>query len=143
MAKPKKPLPRPKFKAADQSTAALKSMLNKGSPASRADINKAIAELKKRGEDTPPPANVSGGRRESGNDVLMSKGGDTTKKVPVISIGVGMAEVKKGKAKMMRGGMANGKQHMYAAGGMVNDGLKALKASGPKGLEAFNKITGK
>jgi len=68
------------------------------------------------------------------------------KKVPVISIGVGMAEIKKGKAmkkdksKMMRGGMANGKEHMYAAGGVVNDGLKALKASGPKGLEAFNKI---
>ena len=68
-------------------------------------------------------------------------GGKATKKVPVISIGVGMAEVKKGKAKMMRGGMANNKEHMYAAGGMVNDGLKALKNSGPKGLEAFNKIT--
>ena len=70
------------------------------------------------------------------------------KKVPVISIGVGMAEMRKGKDKkgktaMMRGGMANGKQHMYAAGGVVNDGLKALKASGPKGLETFNKITGK
>lgn len=68
------------------------------------------------------------------------------KKVPVISIGVGMAEMKKGKpiktdkSKMMRGGMANGKEHMYAAGGVVNDGLKALKASGPKGLEAYNNI---
>ena len=41
---------------------------------------------------------------------------------------------------MMRGGMANGKEHMYAAGGVVNDGLKALKASGPKGLEAYNNI---
>ena len=51
--------------------------------------------------------------------------------------------IKKKKVQMMRGGMANGKQHMYAAGGMVSDGLKALKASGPKGLEAFNKITGK
>ena len=72
-----------------------------------------------------------------------SKGGDATKKVPVISIGVGMAEMPKGKGKaaMMRGGMANGKQHMYAAGGAVSDGLKALKNSGPKGLEAFNKIT--
>ncbi len=50
---------------------------------------------------------------------------------------------KKKKVQMMRGGMANGKQHMYAAGGMVSDGLKALKASGPKGLEAYNKITGK
>ena len=44
------------------------------------------------------------------------------------------------KTAMMRGGMANGKQHMYAAGGMVNDGLKALKKASP---EAYNKITGK
>jgi hypothetical protein len=47
-----------------------------------------------------------------------------------------------GKAKMMYGGMANGKKHNYAAGGMVKDnpGLKALKAASP---EAYNKITGK
>jgi hypothetical protein len=31
---------------------------------------------------------------------------------------------------------------MYAAGGSVTDnpGLKALKASGPKGMEAYNNI---
>jgi hypothetical protein len=74
-----------------------------------------------------------------------NKGADVkkkTKKVPVISIGVGMAEMPKGKAKMMRGGMSGGKEHMYAAGGMVRDnpGLKALKAASP---EAYNKITGK
>lgn len=65
-----------------------------------------------------------------------SKGGDISKKVPVISISVGMAEMRKGKGKkdktaMMRGGMANGKEHMYAAGGMVNDGLKALAKTRP------------
>ena len=69
-------------------------------------------------------------------------GGKATKKVPVISIGVGMAEMPKGKGKaaMMRGGMANGKQHMYAAGGSVTDnpGLRALKKASP---EAYNKIT--
>jgi len=72
----------------------------------------------------------------------MNKGGNATKKVPVISIGVGMAEVKNGKAKMMRGGMANKKEHMYAAGGSVTDnaGLRALKKASP---EAYNKITGK
>ena len=45
------------------------------------------------------------------------------------------------KAAMMRGGMANGKQHMYAAGGSVteNPGLKALKKASP---EAYKKITG-
>ena len=89
-------------------------------------------------------------RRELGNQLAKtsnSKGKAVTKKdIPIIAISVGMAKMqknKKNKAAMMRGGMANGKQHMYAAGGMVNDGLKALKASGPKGMEAFNKITGK
>ena len=44
------------------------------------------------------------------------------------------------KAAMMRGGMANGKQHMYAAGGSVTDnaGLRALKKASPT---AYNKIT--
>lgn len=87
-------------------------------------------------------------RREAFNMVEsgasnMSKGGKATKKVPVISIGVGMAEVKKGKkAEMAYGGMSGGKKHMYSAGGSVTDnpGLKALKAASP---EAYNKITGK
>jgi len=121
-------------KLSDKSTSQLNAMLNKGSGASQKEVRAAITELKKRGEDTPPPSLVMGGRRE------MSKGGKATKKVPVISIGVGMAELPKGKAKMMRGGMSGGKEHMYAAGGMVKDnpGLKALKAASP---EAFNKIT--
>lgn len=69
-----------------------------------------------------------------GEENKMSKGGKPTKKVPVISIGVGMTEMPKNKTKktaMMRGGMANGKQHMYAAGGVVNDGLKALAKTRP------------
>jgi len=120
----------------DKTTAQLNAMLNKGSGASQKEVRAAITELKKRGEETPPPSLVMGGRRE------MSKGGSATKKVPVVTIGVGMAELPKGKAKMMRGGMAYGKQHMYAAGGSVkmNPGLKALKAASP---EAYNKITGK
>ena len=46
------------------------------------------------------------------------------------------------KAQMMKGGMANGKAHMYSAGGSVQDnaGLRALRASGPKGRAAYNKI---
>ena len=69
--------------------------------------------------------------------------------VMVVSIGIGSmpkSKLKKmKKAEMAMGGMANGKKHMYAAGGSVteNPGLKALKASGPKGMEAYNKITGK
>ena len=57
------------------------------------------------------------------------------KKVPVISIGVGMADMDKlkkkmKKAEMMNGGMANGKSHMYSNGGSVTDNLpnKGLKA---------------
>lgn len=96
----------------------LKAMLNKSSGASADEVRAAIRELKRRGEATPPPAEVTGGRRKTG-------------------------PLPKPKARMMRGGMANGKVHNYAAGGMVNDGLKALKASGPKGMEAYKKITGK
>ena len=60
------------------------------------------------------------------------------KKVPVIAISVGMAEMKKDpskKAKMMRGGMANNKEHMYSNGGSVTDklnpGLRALQKVRP------------
>jgi len=51
---------------------------------------------------------------------------------------------KKKKAEMAYGGMSGGKKHMYSAGGSVTDnpGLKALRASGPGGMEAYNKITG-
>ena len=57
----------------------------------------------------------------------------------------GMAK-KKGPMQMAMGGMANGKKHMYLSnGGAVKDnaGLRALRASGPKGMEAYNKITKK
>ena len=103
----------------------------------RKDAKEVMAKVGSLGQDKTTPL-----KRDKGGDTPGKKKG----KVPVIAISVGMAEMpksKKNKAAMMRGGMANGKQHMYAAGGVVNDGLKALKASGPKGLEAFNKITGK
>lgn len=55
-----------------------------------------------------------------------------------------MKKRKKKKAEMAYGGMSGGKKHMYSAGGSVTDnpGLKALRASGPSGMEAYNKITG-
>tara|TARA_R100000808_G_C2109463_1_gene124009 strand:+ start:816 stop:983 length:168 start_codon:yes stop_codon:yes gene_type:complete len=45
------------------------------------------------------------------------------------------------KSKMMYGGMASGKKHMYAGGGSVTDnaGLRALKKASP---EAYAKIKG-
>ena len=69
----------------------------------------------------------------------LNKGGmpKKKKKVPAISISVGMVEIPKGKgkAKMMKGGMANERQHMYAGGGSVTDnlnpGLKALAKERP------------
>jgi hypothetical protein len=100
----------------------------------RKDAKKVLAKVGSLGQDKTAP-------------LKRSKGGDTPSKskkdkVPVIAISVGMAEMPKGqkKAKMMRGGMSNKKEHMYAAGGMVKDnpGLKALKAASP---EAYNKIT--
>tara|TARA_R100001460_G_scaffold59662_1_gene99536 strand:- start:342 stop:671 length:330 start_codon:yes stop_codon:yes gene_type:complete len=48
--------------------------------------------------------------------------------------------------KMYNGGMAHGKRHMYLGGDSSvtdNAGLRALKASGPKGRAAYEKITGK
>ena len=77
-------------------------------------------------------------KRGHGGDIPGKKKG----KVPVIAISVGMADMPKngkGKAKMMRGGMANGKQHMYSNGGSVTDnaGLRALKKASP---EAYNNI---
>ena len=71
------------------------------------------------------------------------KGGMSTKKkkkkVPVISIGVGMAEVKQGKAKMMRGGMANKKEHMYVGGGSVTDNLTPAQKNMVRKMAAANK----
>jgi len=116
----------------EKPTAALKAMLMKNSGASATEVRSAIKELKKRGEDTPAPSMVTGGRK-------LNKGGAVKKDVPVLAISIGMGKMKKPKKKtqMMRGGMANGKEHMYAAGGMVNDGLKALKKASP---EAYNNI---
>ena len=65
-------------------------------------------------------------------------------------MGIGMknnkggAILKKNVEKMAYGGMSGGKKHMYLApGGVVKDnpGLKALRASGLKGMEAYKKIT--
>ena len=97
----------------------------------RKDAKKVIASVGSLGQDKTAPL-----KRSKGGDTPGKKKG----KVPVIAISVGMAEMPKGKAKMMRGGMSGGKEHMYAAGGMVKDnpGLKALKAASP---EAYNKIT--
>jgi len=64
---------------------------------------------------TPAPIKAAAKRRLdriSGADKTaplsqMSKGGKATKKVPVISIGVGMAEMKEDKKKYAKGGYAN------------------------------------
>ena len=84
----------------------------------------------------------------------MSVGGNSTKGKKKnkdslsIIIGIGRTpkmKIKEGKTKMAYGGMSGGKKHMYVAGGSVKDnpGLMALKGSGPKGMEAYKKITGK
>jgi hypothetical protein len=110
------------------------------------DQIKAAAQVQKQLKEKYPDI-YGAARREAFNMVEsgasnMSKGGDATKKVPVISIGVGMAEVKKDKKpEMAYGGSVKGKKHNYAAGGSVTDnaGLRALKKASPA---AYNKITG-
>ena len=77
-----------------------------------------------------------------------SAGGDTPKKnkkkVPAISISVGMVEIPKGKgkAKMAKGGMANGRQHMYLnEGALVTDNLNpGLQALAKKRPDVVKKI---
>lgn len=105
----------------DKTTAALKAMLNKGSGMDQQTVRQAIAELKRRGEETPPPALVMGGRA-----VKHPKAPPKRPKRP----------------EMAYGGSVMGKKHNYAAGGMVKDnaGLRALKQASP---EAYKKITGK
>jgi len=116
----------------------------------KGDVAGLNAEIDKFVEDNKITVEV---RRKSSvaasNVQSNSKGADVkkkSKKVPVIAISVGMAEMPKGKdkAKMMRGGMANKKEHMYAAGGSVTDklspGLKALNKTRP---DVVNKILGK
>ena len=49
-----------------------------------------------------------------------------------------MAELK-GKTKMMRGGMANKKEHMYVAGGAVMDNLTPAQKNMVKKMAAANK----
>jgi len=105
-------------------------------------------ELKKKYPDTYGA--IRGEMFETVTSGEYNRGGDAkkkTKKVPAIAVSIGMVDAPKngkGKAAMAKGGMANGKQHMYAAGGSVTDnpGLKALRASGPKGMQAYKKITG-
>ena len=126
----------------DKPTSTLKAMLFKNSGATATEVRQAINELKNRGEETPPPSLVTGGRE-------MSKGGDVKKndEVTVVSIGIGTmpkSKLKKMKKGMMRGGKANGKEHMYAAGGSVTDKLpnKGLKnlAKSEKGKAAVRKM---
>ena len=61
------------------------------------------------------------------------------KKVPAIAISIGMVDAPKngkGKAAMAKGGMANGRQHMYLNEGALvtdnlNPGLQALAKKRP------------
>jgi hypothetical protein len=113
----------------------------------KGDVAGLNAEISKYVEDNKVSTAVRRASSAAASNVQSnSKGADVKKKskdIPVIAISIGMGKMKehKGKAKMMRGGMSGGKEHMYAAGGMVKDnpGLKALKAASPT---AYNKITG-
>lgn len=74
------------------------------------------------------------------NVTNMSEGGSAKKKVPAIAISVGMVDAPKNgknKAQMNKGGMANGRVHMYSGGGSVEDKLKPLP-KGPKGKGVRN-----
>jgi len=117
------------MKLKEKSNSQLRNMLMKDSGYSANEVRAAITEMESRGLETPPASMVTGGR----DKVPMDK--------PKMPTKLPKSKPKK-KVQMMRGGMSGGKEHMYAAGGMVKDnpGLKALKKSSP---EAYKKITGK
>ena len=117
---------------------ALRAMLVTNSGMTETMRRRIRAEINRRGEPAPEP-------------VKAAKGGDMKKKskddVTVISIGISTmpkSKLKKMKKGMMRGGMANGKEHMYAAGGSVSDKLpnKGLKnlAKSDKGKQVIRKM---
>lgn len=98
---------------------ALRAMLVTNSGMSEVIRRRIRAEISSRGESAPAPTPMKA-----------NKGGDVKKKskddVTVISIGIGTmpkSKVAKMKKGMQSGGKANGKEHMYAAGGSVTDKL--------------------
>jgi hypothetical protein len=80
----------------------LKAMLNKSSGATADEVRAAIRELKRRGEATPPPEMVTGGRRKAGPlpkpKARMAKGG-------YANCGASMKPTQKSTTKMAAGGM--------------------------------------
>jgi hypothetical protein len=119
---------------------ALRAMLVTNSGLSEVARRRVRAEINSRGEPAP-----------AAEPMEANKGGDVKKKskddVTVISIGISTmpkSKLKKMKKGMMRGGMANSKEHMYAAGGSVSDKLpnKGLKnlAKSDKGKQTVRKM---
>mgnify|MGYP003149614528 FL=1 len=105
------------------------------------DVSPPKGMATKKEYEGDPKRGIKGQKQKMEERDNKNKGGlsdSKKKKVPVISIGIGMAEFKKDpskKAKMMRGGMANKKEHMYSNGGSVTDklnpGLRALQKERP------------
>ena len=116
------------------------------------DVSPPKGMATKKEYEGDPKRGIKGQKQKMEERDNKDKGGlsdSKKKKVPVISIGIGMAEIKKDidkfhiqdqkhpskKAKMMRGGMANKKEHMYSNGGSVTDklnpGLRALQKERP------------
>jgi len=121
-------------------TSALRAMLVTNSGLSEVMKRRVRAEISSRGESAP-----------AAKPMKANKGGDVKKKskddVTVISIGIGTmpkSKVAKMKKGMKSGGKANGKEHMYSAGGSVTDKLpnKGLKnlAKSSEGKQAVRKM---
>ena len=108
--------------------AQLEKILQKDSGADAETARAAYEELtNRRGDLGFTVTMILGGRPLKNKEVLLPK--PKPKNMPK-------------KTEMAYGGMAGGKKHMYAAGGLVKDspGLKALKKASP---QAYKQITGK
>ena len=106
-----------------------------------AERSKEFAGIKKQYERDLKKLNTDKNLTDEQMERLMDKLRDMRQKLT--DAGIKVPAMNKGgavkKAQMMRGGMANKKEHMYAAGGSVMDNLTSAQKNMVKKMAAANK----
>ena len=106
-----------------------------------AERSKEFAGIKKQYERDLKRLNTDKNLTDEQMERLMDKLRDMRQKLT--EAGIKVPAMNKGgavkKAQMMRGGMANKKEHMYAAGGSVMDNLTSAQQNMVKKMAAANK----
>ena len=104
------------------STPQLKAMLNKNSGATASEVKYAIRELKKRGEPTPPPSTVTGGRGEMAGPLPRPANNKSKGGMPVPEDNKGLSKLPKGVRNKMGYMSKGGMPKKYNKGGYANCG---------------------